>query len=97
MPQNYGIFPRPPRSFATMSRVMNMNRIKKLRLEKGYTQAQMQTLAGIHQSQYSRLETGKSKLRAKQCIKISNVLETSTDYLLGLTDEKKPYKRRDKT
>ena len=38
---------------------MMMNRLKQLRLEKGYTQIKMQMLTGIDQSDYSKLENGK--------------------------------------
>ncbi len=73
-----------------------MNRLKELRLEKGYTQIKMQMLTGIDQSDYSKLETGKRYYTFEQCRKIAIALETSMDYLAGLTDEKKPYERKKK-
>ena len=71
-----------------------MNRLKKLRLEKGYTQIKMQMLTGIDQSDYSKLETGKRYYTFEQLKKIALTLDTSMDYLAGLTDEKKPYPRK---
>ncbi|MCI8702938.1 MAG: helix-turn-helix transcriptional regulator [Anaerotignum sp.] len=71
-----------------------MKRLKNLRLEKGYTQIKMQMLTGIDQSDYSKLETGKRYYTFEQLKKIALVLDTSMDYLAGLTDEKKPYPRR---
>ena len=71
-----------------------MKRLKNLRLEKGYTQIKMQMLTGIDQSDYSKLETGKRYYTFEQQKKIALVLDTSMDYLAGLTDEKKPYPRR---
>ena len=71
-----------------------MNRLKKLRTEKGFTQIKMQNLTGIDQSDYSKLENGKRFFTIEQLKRLAVVLETSTDYLLELTDEQKPYKRK---
>ncbi len=71
-----------------------MKRLKNLRLEKGYTQIKMQMLTGIDQSDYSKLETGKRYYTFEQLKKIALALDTSMDYLAGLTDEKKPYPRK---
>lgn len=70
-----------------------MNRLKQLRVEKGYTQVKMQMLTGIDQSDYSKLENGKRYYTLEQCRRLALALETSMDYLAGLTDEKKPYPR----
>lgn len=71
-----------------------MSRLKQLRLEKGYTQLQIQMRTGIEQSCYSKLETGKKLCTTEQCRRLALVLGTSTDYLLGLTDERTPHTRR---
>ncbi len=71
-----------------------INRLKELRQEKGYTQIKMQMLTGIDQSDYSKLETGKRYYTFEQLKKIALTLDTSMDYLAGLTDEKKPYPRK---
>ncbi len=73
-----------------------MNRLKELRIEKGYTQIKMQMLTGIDQSDYSKLENGKRYFTFEQCRKIAIALDTSMDYLANLTDEKKPYPRTEK-
>ena len=70
-----------------------MNRLKELRIEKGYTQIKMQMLTGIDQSDYSKLENGKRYFTFEQCRKLAIALDTSMDYLANLTDEKKPYLR----
>ncbi len=72
---------------------MKMTRIKELRKEKGYTQVKIQMLTGIDQSDYSKIESGKRYLTFEQCRKLAIALDTSMDYLAGLTDEKKPYLR----
>ena len=71
-----------------------MNRLKELRMEKGYTQIKMQMLTGIDQSDYSKLETGKRYYTFEQCRKLAIALDTSMDYLANLTDEKKAYARK---
>lgn len=71
-----------------------MTKLKELRLEKGYTQIKMQQLTGIDQSDYSKLENGKRFFTIEQLKRIAIILDTSADYLLDLTDEKKPYKRK---
>ena len=72
---------------------MKMNRLKELRTEKGYTQIKMQMLTGIDQSDYSKIENGKRYYTFEQCRKLALALDTSMDYLAGLTEEKKPYPR----
>ncbi len=70
-----------------------MSRLKDLRKEKGITQIQMQMLTGIDQSDYSKIENGKRYYTFEQCKRIALVLDTSMDYLAGLTDEKEAYPR----
>ena len=70
-----------------------MNRLRELRKERGFTQIKMQMLTGIDQSDYSKLETGKRYYTFEQLKKLALALDTSMDYLAGLTDEKKPYPR----
>ena len=67
-------------------------RLKELRKERGFTQVKMQHLTGIDQSDYSKLENGKRYYTFEQCKRIATALDTSMDYLAGLTDEKGSYK-----
>ena len=73
-----------------------MNKLKELRKEKGYTQIKIQMMTGIDQSDYSKIESGKRYFTFEQCRKLAIALDTSMDYLAGLTDEKKPYPRNKK-
>ena len=61
---------------------------------KGYTQIKMQMLTGIDQSDYSKIESGSRHFTFEQCKRIALALDTSMDYLAGLTDEKSPYPRK---
>ena len=71
-----------------------MSRLKELRKEKGFTQIKIQMLTGIDQSDYSKLENGKRYFTFEQLRKLALALDTSMDYLGGLTDEKKPYPKK---
>lgn len=68
-----------------------MSRLKELRKSKGYTQIKMQLLTGIDQSDYSKIENGKRYYTFEQCRRIAIALNTSMDYLAGLTDSPIPY------
>ena len=68
--------------------------IRTLRKERGLSQIQVQLLSGIDQSEYSKLETGRRNYTFEQCRRIAEALDTSMDYLAGLTEEKRPYPRK---
>ena len=70
-----------------------MTRLKTLRKLRGYTQIKMQMLTGIDQSDYSKLENGKRHMTFEQCKALAVALETSMDYLAGLTDDPEAYPR----
>lgn len=73
--------------------VMKMTRLKELRKAKKLSQLQIQLLTGIDQSDYSKIENGKRHLSFEQCRRLAVVLDTSMDYLAGLTDQSAPYPR----
>lgn len=73
-----------------------MTRLKDLRKAKGYTQVKMQLITGIDQSDYSKIESGKRYYTLEQCKRIALALDTSMDYLAGLTDVSEPYPRSKK-
>lgn len=75
--------------------VMDMSRLRELRKERGFTQIKMQMLTGIDQADYSKIESGKRYYTFEQCRRIALALNTSMDYLAGLTDEKNPDPRSD--
>lgn len=70
-----------------------MERLRELRKSKGFSQVKMQMLTGIDQSDYSKIECGKRQLSFEQCKRVALALDTSMDYLAGLTDDPKPYPR----
>lgn len=70
-----------------------MSRLKDLRKKRGYTQIYMQMKTGINQSDFSKIENGMRYYTFEQCKRIALALNTSMDYLAGLTDVEDPYPR----
>ena len=68
-----------------------MNRLKEVRLKKGITQMEVQMETGIDQSNYSKMENGKREPTLEQAKQLSNLYETSLDYICRITDERKIY------
>ena len=73
-----------------------MSRLKELRKAKGYTQVKISMMTGIDQSDYSKLENGKRYFTFEQCRKLALALDTSMDFLAEITDQEKPYPRKNK-
>lgn len=69
---------------------MNL-RIRDLREDKDLTQTYIAKILGITQQTYSRYETGEITIDIYNLIKLAKFYNTSTDYLLGLTSNSKPY------
>lgn len=66
-----------------------MNRIRELRKARGLKQTDFSEILGVSQAALSGYETGKYQPDYDTLIKIANLLDVSTDYLLGKTDIKK--------
>lgn len=67
--------------------------IRNLREDSDLNQQSMASILNISQTTYSRYESGVLDIPTEALIKLASIYNTSVDYLLGLTDEKKPYKR----
>lgn len=70
-----------------------MLKIRDLREAKDLTQKQLSKLLDCTQQTYSRYETGEITIDIYNLIKLANFYHTSVDYLLGLTNDAKPYPR----
>ena len=70
-----------------------MNRLKELREDKDLLQKDIAKALGISQRKYSYYETGQTNLTEKILIKLADFYDTSTDYILYRTDDRKPYKK----
>lgn len=69
-------------------------RLRDLREDADLTQKQLAALLNIRQNTYSQYENGQRQLPVEALIRLAEIFETSTDYILGLTDETQPYPRR---
>ena len=68
-------------------------RIRNLREDKDLTQKQVGELLNMSQTGYSQYEIGKNDIPTNILKKLALFYDTSIDYLLGLTNERKPYPR----
>ncbi len=65
-------------------------RIKDIREDNDTTQATVAEYLNIRQNTYSQYETGQRQLPIEALIKLAKFWGTSTDYLLGLTNDPNP-------
>lgn len=72
---------------------MYIKRIKELREDNDYKQINIAKMLKMKQPQYARYESGKRDFPIESIMKLAEYYNTSTDYLLGLTNEIKPYPR----
>jgi transcriptional regulator with XRE-family HTH domain len=64
-------------------------RIKKLREEIGINQQELADRLSVLRPTISQMENGKRKVTAEELIKLSEILNTSVQYLMGLEDQPK--------
>ena len=69
-------------------------RLRDLREDSDMSQAQMAALLNCSQQTYSRYESHTTEIPLESLIFLAEYYKTSVDYLLGLTDTKKPYQRK---
>lgn len=67
-------------------------RIRDMREDRDLTQRQMAEYLKIHQTTYSDYEIGNLNIPVEVLIKLAKFYNTSIDYLVGLTNNSKPYK-----
>lgn len=68
-------------------------RLKDLREDKDLFQKDIAKILETTQQYYSEYEKGKRQIPTEKIIKLAKFYNTSTDYILGLTNEIKPYPR----
>jgi len=69
-------------------------RIRNLREDKDLSQQAIANILSISQTTYSRYETGVLDIPSISLIKLADFHKTSIDYIVGLTNEIKPYLRK---
>ena len=68
-----------------------MNRLKELRKDKDLYQKDIADYLKIDQSNYSKYELEKISIPLEYLKQLADFYNTSTDYMLYRTDERKPY------
>lgn len=68
-----------------------MKNIKLIRVTKDYTQLKVQMDTGISQSTLSKYETGEALPTTENLMILAQYYKTSLDFLMDLTDERRPY------
>ena len=69
---------------------MRGDRLKRIREARGYTQDELSEMVGVGQKQVWRHESGATVPDGDIVAKYAQVLDVSTDYLLGVSDDQKP-------
>lgn len=70
---------------------MNIDRLKEIREDKGLYQTDIAKKLNIKQQQYSEYEIGKRLIPINYLSELADIYGVSIDYLIGKTDERKPY------
>lgn len=73
--------------------LMIYNRVRDLREDRDWTQQYIADLLFINRRTYSAYENGVNAMSPEILIKLSQLHNTSVDYLLGLTNNPIPYER----
>ena len=67
---------------------MRLDRLQRLREERGWRQSDMAQRLWVGQSTYSGYETGKIQVPVDTLLKLADIYDVSMDYLLGRTDRR---------
>ena len=74
--------------------VMPYERIRNLRIDRGYTQKQVAEYLNIKQNTYSQYETGVLYYSLEMVGKLADLYGVSVDYLMDRTDIMEPYPKK---
>lgn len=72
---------------------MQFKRLEDLRIDSDQTQADVALYLGCQREVYRRYEKGTRQIPVDFLIKLSELYDVSIDYMVGITNEKKPYPR----
>ena len=70
---------------------MNINRLKEIRQDRDLLQKDIAKILKTSQKQYSLYENGIRLIPIDKLATLAKYYNTSVDYLIGLTDERKSY------
>lgn len=71
---------------------MYYSRLRDLREDRDLVQKQVASFLGIDQCVYSNYEIGKRDIPTRYVVALAKFYNTSSDYILGLTNNPTPYK-----
>ena len=71
---------------------MHFQRLHDLREDQDLTQEEIGQVLGIQQTVYSRYERGIQTIPVEHLIRLADFYKTSTDYILGRTNNRNPIK-----
>ena len=66
------------------------NRIRDIREDRDLTQAQIASVIGTTQQQYSKIETGRADISGEKLKRLAKFYNLSADYILGLVKDPVP-------
>lgn len=70
---------------------MDISRLKEIREDRDYKQSDIAKVLGTTQQQYSKYELGIQLISVERLVKLAKFYNTSVDYLIGLTNERRAY------
>ena len=73
--------------------ILKYQRLRDLREDSDLSQSEIAQHLNIKQNTYSRYETNDRAIPLDVMGQLADFYNTSVDYLMGRTDEKKPYRR----
>ena len=68
--------------------------LRAMREDHDWNQTELAQKLGMSQTGYSKCETGENDVPTAILIQLAEIYQTSVDYLLGLTDDPRPYPRK---
>ncbi|MCI6061404.1 MAG: helix-turn-helix domain-containing protein [Dorea sp.] len=73
---------------------MHFQRLEDLRIDHDKTQSEVADYLGCQREVYRRYEKGTRQIPIDLLMKLSTLYEVNLDYMVGLTDIKRPYPRK---
>lgn len=70
-----------------------MYRFKDMREDRDLSQSDIAKVIKTTQQQYSKIEMGKSDINGEKLILLAEFYNVTTDYLLGLSNDPRPFNR----
>ena len=73
---------------------MDISRLKEIREDRDYNQTQIAKILHTTQQQYSKYELGIQLIPIDRLDKLADFYNLSIDYMIGRTNERKPYPKK---